>query len=151
MFPFEVKLKCFVNRMIQQSWGCIVLTDMKGDNSVREFSIYGRSWTLVTRGKIGFLLEDAWAEWWKEGNGATYASGPRTCGIQFPRRGWRRGLYLVGVYAPTSDATSPERQALRSQVSERIQMAQATSITLVLGDFNAELGNRNDSHQPGRR
>ena len=150
MFPLEVKLKCFVNRMIQQSWGCVVLTDMKGDNGVREFSIYGRSWTLVTRGKIGFLLEDAWAEWWREGNGVTYASGPRT-GIQFPRRGWRRGLYLVGVYAPTSDATSPERQALRSQVSEILQMAQATSLTLVLGDFNAELGNSNDSHQVGRQ
>ena len=73
-----------------------------------------------------------------------YASSSRVAGIQFPRVGWRRGIFLVGVYAPTSDSTTGERQDVRDKVTQLLQLAQATSITCVLGDLNAELGNNVD-------
>ena len=148
-YPPELKVKCFIRRMQIQQWGCVVLTDVKGTTGTREFWYEGRSWTLVTRGRIGFLLEDVWADWWRQGGSITYSLSDRTCGIQFPRQGWRRGLFLVGVYAPTSDANMGERQTLRSQVADVIRMAQPTSISVVLGDLNAELGNNHDPHEQG--
>lgn len=145
----ELKIKCFIQRMIRQNWGGLVLTDVKGETETREFKVAGRIWTLIVRGRIGFLLEDVWTEWWRSGGSRTYASGDRVCGLQLPRQGWRRGLYLVGVYAPTSDVSAGERQTLRTQVSEVLHMAHATSTRVVLGDFNAEMGNNQDPHQPG--
>ena len=148
-YPAVVKVKCFFHRMIEQNWGCIACTDLKGPEGTREFKALGRTWTLITRGRVGFLLDDVWADWWRQGGSVTYASGDRVCGIQFPRQGWRRGLYVVSVYAPTSDATVTDRQCLRDQVTEVLHMSQPTSIQVVIGDFNAELGNNSDAHQPG--
>ncbi len=87
-----------------------MLTDVKGETETREFKVAGRTWTLIIRGRVGFLLEDVWTEWWKAGGSRTYASGDRVCGLYLPRQGWRRGLYLVGVYAPTSDASVGDRR-----------------------------------------
>ena len=96
-YPAVVKVKCFIHRMIEQNWGCIACTDLKGPEGTREFKVLGRTWTLITRGRVGFLLEDVWADWWRQGGSITYASGDRVCGIQFLRQGWRRGLYVVSV------------------------------------------------------
>ena len=56
---------------------------------------------------------------------------------------------MVGVYAPTSDASVGDRQTLRTQVREVLHMSDATRIRVVLGDFNAEMGNSQDPHRPG--
>ena len=134
-YPAAVKIKCFIHRMIAQNWGCIACTDLKGPTGTRDFQVMGRTWTLITRGKVGFLLEDIWADWWRSGGSVSYASGDRVCGLQFPRQGWRRGLFVMSVYAPTSDATVGERQLLRDQVTEVLHMAGSTSIRVVMGDF----------------
>ena len=42
----ELKLKCLINRMLIQHWGCIVLTDTQGPDTIREFSYHGRQWTI---------------------------------------------------------------------------------------------------------
>lgn len=75
----ELKIKCFIQRMIRQNWGGLVLTDVKGETETREFKVAGRIWTLIVRGRIGFLLEDVWTEWWRSGGSRTYASGDRVC------------------------------------------------------------------------
>ena len=145
----EIKLKCLIHRMLIQKWGCIVLTDIKGVDGTHSFSYGGRTWTLISRGKGGFLLEDVWTTWRRDGGSKVYTDGPRVSGIQFPRVGWRRGLYITGVYAPTSDSTVEERQLLRDQINQVQAMAQSTSIRLLAGDFNAELGNNQTDHAVG--
>ena len=146
----EMKLKCFIHRMVQQRWGCLVLTDLKyAGDQVRSCAVQGGTWTLVVRQQVGFLLSDTWREWWEEGGSRTYSGGSRVAGIQFPRRGWRRGIFVIGVYAPTSSSTVQERHQLRDQVSNVINMAQATSISLLLGDINAELGNNQNANTLG--
>ena len=127
-----------------------MLTDLKytGDQ-VRSCAVQGGTWTLVVRQQVGFLLSDTWREWWEEGGSRTYSGGSRVAGIQFPRRGWRRGIFVIGVYAPTSSSTVQERHQLRDQVSNVINMAQATSISLLLGDINAELGNNQNANTLG--
>ena len=87
-------------------------------------------------------LDSMVARWWSQDIRLLFWAA----GIQFPRVGWRRGIFLVGVYAPTSDST---RQDVRDKVPQLLQLAQATSITCVLGDLNAELGNNVDPQEPG--
>ncbi|CAJ1396225.1 unnamed protein product [Effrenium voratum] len=58
-------------------------------------------------------------------------------------------IFVIGVYAPTSSSTVQERHQLRDQVSNVINMAQATSISLLLGDINAELGNNQNANTLG--
>ena len=59
-------------------------------------------------------------------------------------------VYFWSVFMPlSSDANMGERQTQRSQVTDVIRMAQPTSISVVLGDLNAELGNNHDPHEPG--
>eukprot|EP00435_Cladocopium_sp_Y103_P009995 s4145_g2.t1 len=115
-----------------------------------EYPHAGRQWTLVNRGRVGFLLEDIWANWWREGGSRIYAAGPRVTGLQLPRRGWRRGIFITGIYAPTSDSTVADRQQLRDQVNQVASMATATSIQLLAGDLNAELGNNLTESSVGR-
>ena len=59
---------------------------------------------------------------------------------EFPRVGWRRGLFVVGVYAPTSAAPHRERESLRRQTGEVLGRAPGSMMRLVVGDFNAESG-----------
>ena len=67
--------------------GRIARTDLKGPTGTRDFQVMGRTWTLITRGRVGFLLEDVWADWWCLGGSVSYASGDRVCGLRFPRQG----------------------------------------------------------------
>lgn len=62
----------------------------------------------------------------------------RVAGIYLGRQGWKRGLFVVGIYAPTSDASVGECRELRRQVD----MLGRTAIRLVTGDFNAEFGRK---------
>ena len=64
-----------------------------------------------------------------------------------PRRGWRRGLFLSCVYAPTSAAGKAARQAVRHEVDTVMGLAEATSMRMVVGDFNAEMGNNHGHSQ----
>ena len=143
------KIKCFIHSMLEYKWGCKAVTDLRGLDGTLEFHQAGRSWTLITHQRVGFLLDDVWTQWWQEGQSKLYPNGDRALGIQFPRRGWRRGLFLTTVYAPTSDSTTGERQFLRDQMNQVLGMKESTSMTLVLGDFNAEMGNNRDPHQVG--
>lgn len=127
------------------------MTDLRGADGTLEFQHVGRSWTLITHQRVGFLLDDVWTQWWQEGRSKLYPNGDRVLGIQFPRRGWRRGLFLTTVYAPTSDSTTRERQLLRDQVNQVLGVKESTSVSLVLGDLNAEMGNNSDPHQTGNR
>ena len=147
----QMKIQCFIHRMILQKWGCMALTDLKGPDGVREYTFSGRTWILITHKKVGFLLNDVWTQWWREGQAKLFPQGDRVLGIQFPRRGWRRGLFLVSVYAPTSDSTPGERQGLRDNTTNVLLSKESTSITIVLGDINAELGNNRDPYQPGKQ
>lgn len=135
--------------MLEYKWGCIAVTDLRGLDGTLEFHQAGRSCALITHQRVGFLLDDVWTQWWQEGQSKLYPNGDRALGIQFPRRGWRRGLFLTTVYAPTSDSATGERQFLRDQMNQVLGMKESTSMTLVLGDFNAEMGNNRDPHQVG--
>ena len=57
----------------------------------------------------------------------------------------------MSVYAPTSDSTPEERQTLRDTVTNVLLSKESTSLTLVLGDMNAELGSSRDAYQPGKQ
>ena len=146
----ELKIRCFISHMITHTWSCLVLTDLKfRDNGVRRYRQDGQSWYLVIQDKIGFLL-DVWCyDWWVLGGSVLHSQAPRVAAISLPRRGWRRGLFVMGVYAPTSEAGAGARRTLRQQLTVMQGMAPATSLQIIAGDFNAEFGNNADHTIPG--
>ena len=81
------KMHCIIHRLIIQKWGCIALTDLKGPAGTYDIKYMGRTWTIIVQDKVGFLLDDAWTNWWRQGGGRIYPQGQRVVGIQFPPYG----------------------------------------------------------------
>ena len=73
-----------------------------------------------------------------------YQKSSRVAAIAFPRMGWRRGLYVAGIYAPTSASGKEERNTLRHDLELILELAPATSLITVMGDFNAIMGNNHN-------
>ena len=142
----ELKIQCILTRMAIQRWGLITLTDlMFRDDGVRTYRPRGKTWYLVHRQKVGFLMSEVWWNWWQAGGAVIYQKSARVSAIAFPRMGWRRGLYVAGIYAPTSSSGKEERNTLRHDLELILELAPATSLITVMGDFNAEMGN-NQNH-----
>ena len=138
----ELKTKCFLDRMFHQGWGCVVVTDLKfPDDAVRTYRQHGQAWHLVVCQQVGFLLTAQWWTWWQAGGSVCYRRSSRVAALGFPRVGWCRGLYLIGVYAPISTAGQASRLAVRRDVELLMALAPATHLVLILGGLNAELGN----------
>lgn len=142
----ELKIRCFLQHMVDHDWTCAVLTDLKfRDNGVRKYTHNGQMCFLVIHHKVVFLMDGWCHQWWVEGGSVTYHKGTRAVALALPGRGWRRGLYIIGLYAPTSDSGVGERRLLRQEVEILRQMAPATSLHILAGDFNAEFGNNADT------
>ena len=73
-----------------------------------------------------------------------YQKSSRVAAVAFPGDGWRRGLFLVGVYAPTSSSGIQLRHSLRHDISLLLELTPATSLAVVMGDLNAEMGSNQD-------
>ena len=141
----ELKIQCLLTRMALQRWGLITLTDlMFRENGVRTYRHRGKSWYLVHRQQVGFLMSEVWWNWWQAGGAVVYQKSSRVAAIDFPRMGWRRGLYVAGIYAPTSASGKEERNTLRHDLELILEPAPATSLITVMGDFNAEMGNNHN-------
>ena len=97
-------------------------------------------------GSVGFLMNEEWAERWTQGGGVFAAATPegrdkvRAASVTFPRVGWRRGLHVVGVYAPTAAARRRERDEFMRQVGDMLGRAPGSSMQVLAGDFGKELG-----------
>ena len=143
-----IKSRCILQFMQHRGVGLAILTDLKfREVGVRTYKTEAQTWTLVVAGAVGFLLNERWAAWWEAGGskfGMASAQGNekiRAASITFPRQGWRRGMHVVGVYAPTSAARKRQRDECMRQVQQMLEEAPAaTSLRVLAGDFNAELG-----------
>ena len=146
----ELKVKVLLTRMAEQQWDIVCLTDLQfPEDGIREYHFGGREWFLLVRGMVGFLLSDVWYDWWEQGGGVVYQRRTRAAAISIPRRGWRRGLWICSVYAPTSASGVRERTALRQEVSVLVEAAPPTTMVIIAGDFNAEMGNNVDVSRSG--
>ena len=101
--------------MVVQRWGLVTLTDLSfREDGVRTYRCRGSTWYLVVRQKVGFLMSEVWWNWWQSGGAVVYQKSYRIAALSFPRVGWRRGLFVVGVYVPTSSSGKEERKSLRN-------------------------------------
>ena len=140
-----LKIQNIIDRMILQKWGILVLTELLfREDEVCTYKHMGRTWRLVVCTRVGFLLSESWWDRWQAGGAVVHKQPPRVAALGFPRDGWRRGVYVVGAYAPVSSAGKESRQALRHSVEVFMSMAPATSLLVILGDFNVEMGNSTD-------
>ena len=142
-----IKSRCIVHLVERRGVGLAILSDLKfPEVGVRTYRTALQCWTLVAVGSVGFLMNEEWADWWTQGGGVFAAATPegrdkvRAASVTFPRVGWRRGLHVVGVYAPTAAARRRQRDEFMRQVGDMLGRAPGSSMQVLAGDFNAELG-----------
>ena len=121
-FDQVIKTQCLLDLLEKRGVGLGVFTDVKfRESGVREYTTDSQSWRAVVSGKVAFVMNVAWTGWWRQGQSKLISSTPaaggevRVAALEFPRVGWRRGLFVVGIYAPTSAAPRRERESLRRQ------------------------------------
>ena len=69
----ELKIQCFLSRMVVQRWGLVTLTDLSfREDGVRTYRCRGSTWYLVVRQKVGFLMSEVWWNWWQSGGALVY-------------------------------------------------------------------------------
>ena len=143
----RIKAQCLVNMAEVRGIGLIVFTDLKfPQQGLRTYHTETSKFVLLVTGTIGFLMNAQWHQWWVEGGRQWVMPEPqgnnriRSAAIVFPRKGWRRGLYVIGVYAPTSSARKSERTDCIKQVQALLDKTPGSFMRIVAGDCNAELG-----------
>ena len=143
----RIKAQCLVNMAEVRGIGLIVFTDLKfPQQELRTYHTETSKFVLLVTGTIGFLMNAQWHQWWVEGGQQWVMPEPqgnnriRSAAIVFPRKGWRRGLYVIGVYAPTSSARKSELTDCIKQVQALLDKTPGSFMRIVAGDCNAELG-----------
>ena len=112
----ELKKTSILERMRIQKWDVVGLTDLKyREDGVRKYRHAGQDRFLVVSGRVGFLMLESWHSGGRRVGGVLYARSLRVAGIQLPRRGWRRGLFLSCAYAPISAAGKVARQKRKTK------------------------------------
>ena len=143
----EVKARCLVQLIEARGVGLAVFTDLKfPEQGLRTYQTQANKFTMLVTGTIGFMMNEQWFQWWSEGGRQwvmpTTAENERirTAAIVFPRKGWKRGLYVVGVYAPTSSARKKDHVGCLRQVQSLLDKTPGSFMKLVAGDCNNEFG-----------
>ena len=146
-YDIVAKTQSLLDLLNRQGVGLAVLTDIKFRyHGIREYRTPVQTWMVLCVGRVAFAMTSRWYQWWQIGGGKFWTSSSssgsdsRVAGLYLGRQGWKRGLFVVGLYAPTSDASVGERRELRRQVVDMLGHAPGTAIRLVTGDFNAEFG-----------
>ena len=142
------KAEIMFGLMQKRKWSAAILTDINmPPNTVKEYETDGHKWTLVTRGKVGIVLNEKLTEQWGKGVAAsmtgkgTEGSPARCFTIRIPNDGWRKGLFIVGVYAPTSHHSQTRaREHMYEQIEKLIDKSGGYQTLIIGGDFNAEVG-----------
>ena len=142
-----VKYRVMFCQMETWGWDVAMLSDIRWEGSgVREYCTRTQTWVVVWVGKAGIALsEKAAGAWRKHGarlcSSETGAAGTnRVVGVQLPKLGWMKGYFLVSAYAPTTSAGRAEKAVFLEHVRKVLQRADAYSIPIIGGDFNAQVG-----------
>ena len=95
---------------------------------------------------LGSLWHGRLNAWWTHGGNQGRRRWPKAgwLGLQGSVFGWRRGVFVVGVYAPISTARAHVRQECRRQVTQVLAQATGDDFHVIGGDFNAEVGFNGD-------
>ena len=152
----KLKMECILAVCSSRKWDFAVFSDVRfSRKGVREYVHEGRTWTLIIRGKVASLLSDHLTRNWRDSGSMIHVSGRpdsptnRTMGVVINRRGWRRGLALVAVYAPLSDrAHAAERSTFYDDLRHVEHLCSGPNHFLVIGgDFNSEVGSPNTDEE----
>ena len=138
-----MKTQCLLRLVEKRKWKFCLFTDTRfEENGVREYRQGGRKWTVITQGKVAIAIDEEWAKWWRDSGAKVFTTGTpenkdnRVMGIQVNRRGWRRGIFLVAGYAPTSTTEviiKKEREKYRNDLVGVSRKAEHNSIVIIGG------------------
>ena len=109
---------------------------------------------MVVQGKVAIAMDQELTKKWRD-TGATSSfpgqadsTTTRCLAVSIPAKGWELGWHLVVAYAPVSGPQSvKERKKMYGQLHELIQKSTPRCRLVVGGDFNAEIGARQDDEE----
>jgi hypothetical protein len=140
-----LKIQVLFQMFEKRSWKVVLLSDIGyGYTGCREYQTEHQSWLMIVHGKTAIVLDEEMARRWREGGSVVHhAPGEakaRGLAVNLPQQGWKKGLFLVAGYAPTSESRVKERSTYRKQIAHLAGLAPAYSLLVIGGDFNAEVG-----------
>ena len=98
----QERIECILALVEAYGWAFCCLTDLNyGENGVREFEFEKRRWTLIIRGRVGILLNDALTDIWRKEGAKVLVRGrddvktTRAVAVEFKRKGLRKGLTIT--------------------------------------------------------
>ena len=128
----------------RRTWNAILLADTAFNTSApQQVRIASRTWTIIPDGRVAIALDEkaTWA--WNQGGFKRAVARPnqgRALLVLLPRIGYHKGLGLIAVYAPTTDANRTSRQEFYTAVTQLKSQVPTDSLLIIGGDFNAEVG-----------
>ena len=75
------------------------------------------------------------------------AQGPRIIKATFQSKKWKINMDIIQRYAQTNDSDKDVKEEFHSRLSTIIQNSPTQNITIMMGDFNAEIGSDNRGYE----
>ena len=131
-------------------WELVTLVDTKlGTHATLETqSSTQPKWTIVSRGRVSIALNEPWALAWRNSAIQVNTDGKgeacRSMLLQIPCF-QKLGISIVATYAPSTNVTAEEQQTYLDDLEALLAQVKARHILIIGGDFNAEVGIR-DQH-----
>ena len=123
-----MKTRCLLTLLDRKGVGLGMFTDVRfPSQGLRHYSAPVQDWFVVNVGLVAFVMNLQWYKWWQLG-GCVVVQGSAI-----------DGLFVIGVYAPTSQAPLRERRALLQQVEDVMDQAPGAALRLIVarGFFDA--------------
>lgn len=132
---------------MSRRWDAICFSDVRFPvEGHRHLTILSTHWHLVVRGKVAIALGPRLTQAWRQGGCIEHTSRSRqqrTLLLRIPRQGMTKGVSIVSVYAPQSGVpVRITKQDFWDQLSTTLRATKSDDITVVGGDFNADIASQ---------
>ena len=146
----DLKLDELIDVWELRKWEIVTLVDTKlGTHATLETQSQTQpKWTIVSRGRVSIALNEPWTLAWRNSSIQVNTDGKgeacRSMLLQIPCY-HKLGISIVATYAPSTNVTAEEQQTYLDDLEALLTHVKARHILILAGDFNAEVGIR-DQH-----
>lgn len=146
----ELKLETMTTLWNQRKWEIVCMTDTKlGQACVLETtSTTTPRWTIISRGKVAIALNTQWTQAWRNSSYPIHTDGNlaecRSMLLQIPCY-QKLGIAIISTYAPSSRASRQNIQEYYQNLETLLTKVRPRFIVIIAGDFNSEVGRRDDN------
>ena len=147
MINFEERMERLLAELGDQRWDLLVLTETWREGRDEAFTIdRGHSWfgSGGSKGRcgVGFLLHRRW-------NHSFFKPISERCASLGIKISSRLNIHIIGAYMPHGGHEDAEVEAVYAEIQQECRKARENDAGIIIaGDFNAEVGSRDDYDNP---